>query len=370
MDKGLSQEAKNFIKQAYKGIDSKKLFDYHNHIVGIGTGNTGAYVNPSMLSGWHFISKMKFKVYASGANITDLDYADQQYHDRLIDLINNINPHGKYGILAFDKHYRKDGTVNANKTEFYTPNDYIINIAKASPKLFEPIMSVHPYRKDAIEALRKYAAKGVKLIKWLPNAMGIDPADVAIKPYYEQVKKLGLSILVHVGEEKAVEAEEDQKLGNPLRLRLPLNMGVKVIMAHCASLGQNIDIEDPKKPKVDNFDLFLRLMNDVKYTKNLMGEISAMPQANRLPRPLATILRTTRLHSRLVNGSDYPLPALNVVVRTGALESEGFINTDEKKLLDEIYDYNPLLFDFILKRVVKDPQTGAKFKSEVFYKKH
>lgn len=35
-----------------------------------------------------------------------------------------------------------------------------------------------------------------------------------------------------------MEAEEAQRLGNPRLLRRPLDLGVKVIVAHAASLGQ------------------------------------------------------------------------------------------------------------------------------------
>jgi hypothetical protein len=38
--------------------------------------------------------------------------------------------------------------------------------------MFLPCVSVHPYRKDALEELEKYAAQGVHLVKWLPNSMG------------------------------------------------------------------------------------------------------------------------------------------------------------------------------------------------------
>ena len=91
---------------------------------------------------------------------------------------------------------------------------------------------------------------------------------------------------------------------------MPLNMGVKRIVAHCASLGQNIDLENESGNLVSNFDLFMRLMDDKKYEGLLFGDISAMTQANRLPGPLITIIKRRDLHSRFVNGSDYPLPAL------------------------------------------------------------
>jgi len=50
-----------------------------------------------------------------------------------------------------------------------------------------------------------------------------------------------------------------------------------------------------------------------------------------------------------VNGSDYPLPAINMVVHTKKLVKMGFITSKERKILNEIYDYNPLLFDMLLK---------------------
>jgi predicted TIM-barrel fold metal-dependent hydrolase len=225
-------------------------------------------------------------------------------------------------------------------------------------------MSVHPYRADALQQLEHWAGKGVRLIKWLPNAMGIDPADPKCLPYYRKMKELNLVLLTHAGEEKAVEAEEEQKYGNPLRLRAALNEGVKVIIAHCASLGENADLDngDVMKP---NFDLFLRLMDEKKYEHLLFADISALTQDNRSGLPLKTMLNRTDLHHRLVNGSDYPLPAINIIIHTKRLVNAGYITRKEAKYLKEIYDYNPLLFDFVLKRTLHGP--GA-FPAAVFMK--
>jgi len=38
----------------------------------------------------------------------------------------------------------------------------------------------------------------------------------------------------------------------------------------------------------------------------------------------------------------------------------------ERAPLNEIYHYNPLLFDFVVKRTVKLPGTGKKFPPSVF----
>jgi mannonate dehydratase len=91
-----------------------------------------------------------------------------------------------------------------------------------------------------------------------------------------------------------------------------------------------------------------------------------MLQFNRMPVPLATLLKRQDLHSRLVNGSDYPLPAINSLIWTRALVRDGFITAAERQALNEIYDYNPLLFDFVLKRTVRHPETKQRLAASVF----
>jgi hypothetical protein len=67
-----------------------------------------------------------------------------------------------------------------------------------------------------------------------------------------------------------------------------------------------------------------------------------------------------------VNGSDYPLPAVNLLIRTKTLTKRGYITSEERNSLNEIYDYNPLLFDLVLKRTLKLPGTDRKFPSSIF----
>ncbi|HET7114385.1 MAG TPA: amidohydrolase family protein, partial [Pyrinomonadaceae bacterium] len=296
----------------------------------------------------------------------DEQHGDAQFVERLTSLISNIANHGKHRILAFDKHYRSDGTADLAKTEFYVPNEYVFELADRYPKMFVPNISVNPYRADAISELEKWSARGARVVKWLPNAMGINPSDPQCDAFYQKMKELGLVLLSHGGEEKAVEAEEDQKLGNPLLLRRALDHGVKVIVAHCAGLGTNEDLDDPSRKQVENFNLFMRLMDEKRYEGLVFGETSAMTQFNRAGRPLNTILEREDLHDRIVNGSDYPLPAVNMLIRMRPLVRSGYITADEGESLKEIYKYNPLLFDFTLKRRLKHPETSRRLPAAVF----
>ncbi|MFL5320938.1 MAG: amidohydrolase family protein [Myxococcaceae bacterium] len=364
----LSDGAVRVLQKAMAGLEPSKILDDHVHIVGLGAGGTGCYVNDRM-GQWarHPVESFKFSIYRTAAGVLDEKKGDQQYVERLKGLLSDSPAHGRALLLAFDQTYREDGTVDKAGTEFYAPNEYVLKLAKEHPECFVPAASVHPYRKDALEELQRCIDAGVQAVKWLPNAQGIDPMSERCDSFYELLAKSGVPLLTHAGEEQAVDAEEAQKLGNPLRFRRPLDHGVKVIIAHCASLGMGEDLDKPDKPHVSNFDLFLRLMSEEKYKGLLYADISAITQFNRCEK-VKTLLERQDLHDRLIYGSDYPLPAINALVRTGPLESLGLIDHHEREALNELDRHNPLLFDLVAKRTVALRKDGKllKFADSVF----
>ena len=363
LDAGLGDDARALLERAYRGID--RALDYHTHLVGLGTGDTGCFVHPGMRSWWQITRRVQFEVYRSASGIDDDDHADAQYVARLVDLVRHTPGKGRYLLLPFDQHYELDGTVDLESTEMYTPNEYAWRIAAEHPEHFDAAVSIHPYRPGAVAELERWARKGARIVKWLPNAMGMDPSHDRCVPFYEVMRRYGMVLLTHAGEEKAVHAEEDQRLGNPLLLRRPLDLGVTVIIAHCASLASNEDLDDARRPRRSNFELFIRLMDDPRYKGRVYGEISAITQRNRIPGPLRTMLQRTDLHPWLLNGSDYPLPAVNVVISTSLLVDEGLLTEGERKARQEIYDSNPLVFDVVLKRTARGPK-GERFPASVF----
>jgi hypothetical protein len=171
----LSANAADLIKRAFGDIDPARLVDHHTHVAGIGTSPTGAFVNPKMRTWGHPFHHLKFKVYLSAAGVADVEHADTELIKRLVNLVRHISNHGKHRLLAFDKNYSPDGSPNLEKTEFYVPNEYVFALAEQHPDLFVPNISVNPYRPDALAELEKWALRGARVVKWLPNAMGINP---------------------------------------------------------------------------------------------------------------------------------------------------------------------------------------------------
>ena len=67
---------------------------------------------------------------------------------------------------------------------------------------------------------------------------------------------------------------------------------------------------------------------------------------------------------RLVNGSDYPLPGVVPVFAPGYFVRRGLLQPEQAAVLRAIRAHNPLLFDFLLKRMLR--RDGQGFADAVF----
>jgi uncharacterized protein len=290
---------------------------------------------------------------------------DRAYVQRLLNLMDGMRPGSRILLFAFERVYGEDGKPREAQTSFYVPDSYARDTARAHPRYFEWVASIHPYRADCVAALEAAKRDGARAVKWLPGAMGMDPASPRCDRFYETAAKLGLPIISHAGLERAVLGTDTQDFGNPLRLRRALDAGVRVVVAHCASMGQDRDLDQgPNGPMVDSFLLFSRLFEETRYEKNLFGDISAMTQINRAGPALAKVIEREEWHPRLLNGSDYPLPGVMPIFSVDYLVSLGLAQASAAPVLKEIRGHNPLLFDFVLKRHLRSK--GKAFAKSVF----
>src|SRR6185369_2261512 len=180
--------------------------------------------------------------------------------------------------------------------------------------------------------------------------------------FYRNLAASGVPLIVHCGEEQAVKGGDAQAWGNPLRLRRALDAGVKVVVAHCASLGDDTDDNGRSRP---SFDLFLKLCAEPRAQGLLYGDISAITQRNRKPAPIRTLLEREDLHARLLHGSDYPLPGILPLTSPATLARAGLLPAGAVGDLEIVRQHNPLLFDFSLKRLLA--WQGHSFAPAVFH---
>jgi len=194
----------------------------------------------------------------------------------------------------------------------------------------------------------------VRVEKFINSFMWDGKKSLAESIFYDAMKRLDMPLLVHLGEEQAVPGAKRHELGHPLHVRAALDRGVRVIAAHCATLGESPDLDanpNPDKAKeVANFDLFVRLMGEKRYEKLLFGDISAVTQANRgswLPKLLS---HASGWSGRLLNGSDYPLPGIFPLFSMNAMVGAGVLDDKVVPALRRLREVNALAFDFCLKR--------------------
>ena len=201
-------------------------------------------------------------------------------------------------------------------------------------------------------------------MKWIPYLMGIDPASPRCDAFYARLAQLGLPLVIHSGWEHSLLSAADQEWGNPLRLRRPLEAGVKVIAAHCATQGEMRDDELAGSPMVPAFSLLRRLIEEVRYRGLLYGDISGVVSNWREPDMVRELVLEQRWQGRLVNGSDYPLPGSPVLTSTTRMVENGLLSPEDAQQIGHIQGHDPLLYDFALKRLLR--ADGQSFPARVF----
>jgi mannonate dehydratase len=361
------------VRSAFEGLDLRQVWDAHTHLVGIGDSPSGIYLNPRMnskLHPAHFLRRLAF-LNAGCAYALEGQSIDVAYVRRMLTLMDGLRRGNKLLLFAFERVHGEDGKADLERTEFHVPDGYARELAREHPRYFEWVCSIHPYRRDCVEALEQAKADNARAVKWLPASMGIDPASPLCDRFYEAAARLKIPVITHAGLERAVIGSDVQAYGNPLRLRRALDAGVRVVVAHCASMGEDRDTDKGANgPMVSAFDLFSRLFEEKRYEKNLFGDISAMPQINRAAPALARVLEREDWHPRLLNGSDYPLPGLMPLFSVQYLVKLGLVQQSAVPLLKYIREFNPLLFDFVLKRHLRLGRTsttaGKAFSASVF----
>lgn len=270
--------------------DKSRVLDMHCHVAGIGAGGSGAFISEGLRRNW------RYPIYLRAFGVTEAELwrqGDGLIVERISARLAESSQAGAAVLLALDGVIDAAGELDRERTETYIPNEFLAREVAKYPNLHFGA-SLNPYRHDALARLEQAKADGAVLLKWLPAIQHIDPADERLIPFYRKLVELELPLLTHAGDEHSFTGAA-QHYGDPHRLRLPLELGVTVIVAHAASSGSS-----------DDQDNLQRLLPMFAEYPNLYPDISSLTQVNKLgflPKLLAAGIDP----ARLLYGSDFPL---------------------------------------------------------------
>lgn len=266
-----------------------RKIDGHVHIVGDGSSGSGCwYRHHSMWS--YFMGK----IMARHCKLPPASFKgslDECYLQRLLEQVRSSSLDAIL-ILAMEVPCDENGDP-IDGGAFYVPNEYVLTLARKYSE-FIPAIAIHPARIDAIEELNRCLDSGAQVIKLLPNCQNIDCSHPRYKLFWERVAEAKMILLAHTGGELTLPVL-NADYADPRTLQLPLECGVRVIAAHCASRSC---IKDP-----DYTDQLIKMFHTYP---NLFADNSAINSPVR-SRALHKILRPPVLE-RIIHGSDYPIP--------------------------------------------------------------
>jgi predicted TIM-barrel fold metal-dependent hydrolase len=265
--------------------------DSHVHVLGDGSSGSGC---------WLKIEKVYHKLLAQlavrgmGLPSSSLDSGlDNLYAEMLAKMVRESSVTAAI-ILAHENVYDDNGKIVERFGAFYTPNDYVLSLAKTYSDCFIPAVSIHPGRPDALDELDRCIELGSAMLKLLPNCQNVNCSDRRFTKFWEKLSSAHIPFLAHTGGELSVSVY-NKAYADPTMLTLPLECGVNVIAAHC---GTRALFFDP-----NYLPTFLKMTE--KYS-NLYGDNSGMNTP--LRSAYFPALLDSKIQERIIHGSDLPIP--------------------------------------------------------------
>ena len=153
----------------------------------------------------------------------------------LLKAVNTSKLVDKTVLLALDEVYDPNGVRRKEWTHLHVPNEYLVQLAQQNDRILFGA-SVHPYRQDWEEQLDFCLQHGAVLCKWIPSSQQIDPSNPQCDHFYRKLVQHNLPLLCHAGPEYTIptSCEQYDEFNNPKYVERALDMGVTVILAHCA----------------------------------------------------------------------------------------------------------------------------------------
>src|SRR4051794_14151317 len=304
-------------------MERARRIDMHVHMVGNRGGGSGGWLR---LNGWHrWLAGFMLRQLGIPSSALE-ENLEAIYSEHLAELVRDSSMDAVV-LLAHERVHDPDGTPRDDLGSMFVPNDVVLDLAEKFPEYLAGV-SIHPARRDAFDELERCLERGAVLMKCLPNCQNIDPSDRRYRPFWERMAAAGLPLLAHTGGEYTVPVV-NAVYADPKLLRVPLECGVTVIAAHCATGSGVFDT-----------DYFYDWVGMLGEFPNLYGDISALVSLNRCGH-LRDCLRP-EVAARVVHGSDFPVPVFG-----HRLWAQGWIDWETFRRIQKMA--NPLERDWEFK---------------------
>ncbi|MDT0633467.1 hypothetical protein [Spectribacter hydrogenoxidans] len=362
----LTPTTRALVEASYDGLgDTPHVVDHWVHVLSRGDADNGnaSFLNPAAGDFWPFRHYVALRLLLGAGGVRDRSHLDERYPARLMRQVRSLpHPH-QLQIVGLDQRFDRDGQPQPERTLAYVDNERVAALAERYPDHLRAAVSIHPDRPHALAEINRWAGRGITRIAWMPALQGIDPADVR-QDFYAAMAEQDMGLVVQVGGGPGLGLGK-AALGNPERLRPALAAGVEVTLVLG---GADSRYPDPMAEgrTVPGTELVLRMLREPDLEDQLSAVIGGVATRQHSHEALSRLLQAPDLHDRLGYASVYPLPAMAVATDLDGLRDAGYLPDEATASLHELYDLNPLLFDFVLKRQLRLPHTDLGLSTAVF----
>ena len=209
-------------------------------------------------------------------------------------------------LFGVDAKFSDAGELIHRDKTVCADNDSVFEIYQKNPGLIVPFFSINPKRADALDEIDRCFELGFKGAKFLQNYWDLDTRLPRYVPYFEKLAKLGLPLVIHVGNESSVPST--RRCEALEMIYAPLELGVTTVCAHMAINYEYSHIFRALSRRPRNFGHdYFALLALLRTHKNLYADVSALMTPVRA-KALPHLASQTDVHSRLLYASDFPVP--------------------------------------------------------------
>ncbi|MES1923926.1 amidohydrolase 2 [Salinisphaera sp. T31B1] len=282
--------------------------------------------------------------------------ADAEYLARLLRQMRSMPVDYRARLFARDAVYDRQGRRDDAASVGYVANAYVAWLAEQADDRLDFVVSIHPDRSDALDALTRWAKAGAAGVVWQPIAQRFDPAGPSAQAFYKRIEELGLSLYLPLGGARADNGSRGW-IGVDA-LRAPLAAGVDVVVR----LDEVVDDDGQSL-----MPALFSLLREPALAAQLHIELSGVVAGAQPEQVLEPLLQHPQFFKHLRYASGYPSPAIASAIDLAGLADAGFLDPGLIEPLRQIYDVNPLLFAFVLMRQMHLPGTTLTLPDAVFF---